>query len=34
VPWLWIVVGAIVVIAIIGIIAASNRNDTTTRIVS
>ena len=35
VPWLWIIVGAIVVIAIIGVVAAGNRRDTTaTRIVS
>jgi hypothetical protein len=34
VPWLWIVVGAIVVIGIIGVVAAGNRGDNTTRIVS
>ncbi len=33
VPWLWIVVGAVVLVAIVGIIAANGRNNTT-RIVS
>lgn len=33
VPWVWIVVGAIVIVGIIGIVAASNRSNTT-RIVS
>jgi len=32
VPWLWIAVGAIVIVAIVGIVAANGRN--TTRIVS
>jgi beta-lactamase regulating signal transducer with metallopeptidase domain len=33
VPWVWIAVGAIVLIAIVGLVAANNRSDTT-RIVS
>jgi hypothetical protein len=33
VPWIWIAVGAIVLIAIVGLVAANNRSDTT-RIVS
>ncbi|HEV8020395.1 MAG TPA: hypothetical protein VGP41_03965 [Candidatus Lustribacter sp.] len=32
VPWMWIIVGAIVVVGIVGIVAANGRN--TTRIVS
>ena len=34
VPWLWIAVGAIVLIAIVGMVVASNRGSDTTRIVS